>query len=33
MIIDKTTYRANDIRGIADEANPNLQLTNDNSIC
>ena len=29
MIIDKTTYRANDIRGIADETHPNFQLSND----
>jgi len=29
MIIDKTTYRANDIRGIADETHPNFQLSDD----
>jgi len=29
MIIDKTTYRANDIRGIASEEYPNFQLSND----
>ena len=29
MIIDKTAYRANDIRGIADESYPNYQLTDD----
>jgi phosphomannomutase/phosphoglucomutase len=29
MIIDKTTYRANDIRGIADSSHPNYQLTDD----
>jgi len=29
MTIDKTTYRANDIRGIADEAHPNFQLSDD----
>lgn len=29
MLIDKTTYRANDIRGIASEEYPNFQLTND----
>ena len=29
MTIDKTTYRANDIRGIADVTHPNLQLSND----
>lgn len=29
MIIDKTVYRANDIRGIADEADPGFQLTDD----
>jgi len=29
MIIDKTTYRANDIRGIADETHPNFQLSSD----
>ena len=29
MIIDKTTFRANDIRGIADETHPNFQLSND----
>jgi phosphomannomutase/phosphoglucomutase len=29
MIIDKTAYRANDIRGIADETEPNFQLSDD----
>jgi len=29
MIIDKTAYRANDIRGIADSSHPNYQLTDD----
>ncbi len=29
MTIDKTTYRANDIRGIADVTHPNFQLSND----
>ncbi|HJH27824.1 MAG TPA: hypothetical protein C5S37_13920 [Methanophagales archaeon] len=29
MTIDKTTYRANDIRGIASEGYPNFQLSND----
>ncbi len=29
MILDKTTYRANDIRGIADERHPNFQLSDD----
>ncbi|MGB2727702.1 MAG: phosphomannomutase/phosphoglucomutase [Halobacteriota archaeon] len=29
MILDKTAYRANDIRGIADESHPNFQLSND----
>jgi len=29
MTIDKTTYRANDIRGIASEEYPNFQLSND----
>jgi len=29
MILDKTTYRANDIRGIADESHPNFQLSDD----
>jgi len=29
MILDKTAYRANDIRGIADETEPNFQLSND----
>jgi len=29
MTIDKTTYRANDIRGIADEGHPNFQLSDD----
>ena len=29
MIIDKTTYRANDIRGIASEEYSNFQLSND----
>ncbi|MCK4476505.1 MAG: phosphomannomutase/phosphoglucomutase [Methanophagales archaeon] len=29
MIINKATYRANDIRGIADEAHPNFQLSDD----
>jgi phosphomannomutase/phosphoglucomutase len=29
MIIDKTTYRANDIRGIADKTYPNFQLSDD----
>lgn len=29
MIIDKTTYRANDIRGIADPSHPDYQLTDE----
>jgi len=29
MIIDKTTYRANDIRGIADPSHPDFQLTDE----
>ncbi|MEA1956816.1 MAG: phosphomannomutase/phosphoglucomutase [Euryarchaeota archaeon] len=29
MTIDKATYRANDIRGIADETESNFQLSND----
>jgi phosphomannomutase/phosphoglucomutase len=29
MIIDKTAYRANDIRGIADSSHPNYQLTDN----
>ena len=29
MTIDKTAYRANDIRGIADETHPNFQLSDD----
>jgi phosphomannomutase/phosphoglucomutase len=29
MMIDRTTYRANDIRGIADETHPHYQLTDD----
>ena len=29
MIIDRTAYRANDIRGLADSSHPNYQLTDD----
>ena len=29
MIVDKTAYRANDIRGIADETHPNFQFSDD----
>ncbi|HDS46251.1 MAG TPA: phosphomannomutase/phosphoglucomutase [Methanomicrobia archaeon] len=29
MIIDRTTYRANDIRGIADPSHPDYQLTDE----
>jgi phosphomannomutase/phosphoglucomutase len=29
MIIDKTAYRANDIRGFADSSHPNYQLTDE----